>query len=55
MSADVPLAALDLGDHDVRGVLDGGRGLRGYECVRCGLFHRSPESFKVEDCRTRHP
>jgi hypothetical protein len=50
MSA-VPLATLDLGDHDVRGVLDGERGLRGYECRDCGRFHRSPESFEVEGCR----
>lgn len=51
MSLGVRLGDLDLDDHDVRGVLDYGRGLRGYECRRCGKFHRSPESFEVEACR----
>ena len=51
MSAGVRLADLDLGDHDVRGVLDGERDLRGYECRRCGRFYRSPETFETEICR----
>lgn len=51
MSVGVRLATLDLDPHDVRGVLDGEAGLRGYECRRCGQFHRSPESFEVEPCR----
>jgi len=55
VSLGVRLADLDLGDHDLRGILDGSTGERGFECRRCGRFHRSPESFEVETCRGRHP
>ena len=55
MSLGVRLADLDLGDHELRGVLDGSTGERGYECVRCGQFYRSPETFEAEPCRDRHP
>ena len=54
MSA-TPLDALDPDEHDLVGVLDGGRGLRGYECRRCGAFYRSPESFEAVECHDRHP
>ena len=54
MSLAVRWSDLELGEHTLVGHAEGGA-IHGYECTRCGRFHRSPETFKIYDCHDRHP